>query len=249
MQVPASNVYFGDGRSGKLGNYTIQSGDTLGKIAKDAGMSLADVQKVNPGLTNVNNIRAGAKLFLPADKLKTLNDTRAYIGTAKALDTLQKQAIASGSHEKQPGDAFIAPGSKEQTARDLKITQADKSIAMGAGVLGAESLVALEDSHLPASILAATDGLHSPVVANDSIFSALSNRSGLGVSGKIETLAEREASTKLAKQSVTDKSLLLQALSNGVGDKILAELDPEESQASTPLAEVPNDDPNNPNLM
>lgn len=48
--------------SGKEGNYTIKSGDTLGKIAKNAGVTVKDLQAWN-NIADVNKIRAGAKLY------------------------------------------------------------------------------------------------------------------------------------------------------------------------------------------
>jgi|GEM_PF-6745704 LysM repeat protein len=47
-------------------DYTIQKGDYLGKIAKDAKISLRDLLKINPQIKDPNKIMPGDKLKLPS---------------------------------------------------------------------------------------------------------------------------------------------------------------------------------------
>tara|TARA_R110000868_G_scaffold289164_1_gene549307 strand:+ start:360 stop:1235 length:876 start_codon:yes stop_codon:yes gene_type:complete len=47
-------------------NYTIQKGDYLGKIAKDAKISLRDLLKINPQIKDPNKIMPGEKIKLPS---------------------------------------------------------------------------------------------------------------------------------------------------------------------------------------
>ena len=47
-------------------DYTIQKGDYLGKIAKDAEISLRDLLKINPQIKDPNKIMPGEKIKLPS---------------------------------------------------------------------------------------------------------------------------------------------------------------------------------------
>ena len=47
-------------------DYTIQKGDYLGKIAKDAEISLRDLLKINPQIKDPNKIMVGEKIKLPS---------------------------------------------------------------------------------------------------------------------------------------------------------------------------------------
>lgn len=47
-------------------DYTIQKGDYLGKIAKDAKISLRDLLKINPQIKDPNKIMVGEKIKLPS---------------------------------------------------------------------------------------------------------------------------------------------------------------------------------------
>jgi len=46
-------------------NYTIQSGDTLSALAKKWGVTIQDIMKANPSITNPNKIYAGKSLVMP----------------------------------------------------------------------------------------------------------------------------------------------------------------------------------------
>ena len=77
------------GLSGR--KYTIKSGDTLSQVARDYGVSLAALKKANK-IENVNKIRAGQKIAIPA-KLSA-KSTDVYKGT----DT---KKISMGRTDKQ----------------------------------------------------------------------------------------------------------------------------------------------------
>jgi LysM repeat protein len=47
--------------------YVIKSGDSLAKVARSRGVSLGDLQSVNPGL-NAKDLKVGQKIKLPAKK-------------------------------------------------------------------------------------------------------------------------------------------------------------------------------------
>lgn len=46
--------------------YTVENGDNLTKIAKRFGVSVADILKVNPKITDANKISAGETIRMPA---------------------------------------------------------------------------------------------------------------------------------------------------------------------------------------
>lgn len=64
--------------------YTVQKGDTFGKIAKDNNETIQSLQEKNPGVKNINKIYPGQKLLInkgktvrmPDDKWQQLNDER-----------------------------------------------------------------------------------------------------------------------------------------------------------------------------
>lgn len=50
---------------GRYVKYTVRPGDTLGKIAKSYGISVAMLMEMNPGVKSVDSIRTGTVLFVP----------------------------------------------------------------------------------------------------------------------------------------------------------------------------------------
>lgn len=46
-------------------SYIIKSGDTLGRIAQRQGVSIQDIQKMNPEITDINKVFVGQQLVLP----------------------------------------------------------------------------------------------------------------------------------------------------------------------------------------
>ena len=63
--ISEASKFYGRGQEG---NYTIKRGDTLSAIARRSGMTVQDLQKLNPGMTNANRIAAGGRLRTVADK-------------------------------------------------------------------------------------------------------------------------------------------------------------------------------------
>jgi LysM repeat protein len=66
------------------GTYTVQKGDTLRKIAERIGVTVNDILKVNPKITNANVIYVGQVINLPA---------AASYHTVQSGDTLKKIAV------------------------------------------------------------------------------------------------------------------------------------------------------------
>jgi hypothetical protein len=63
MQQPKSTEYY----SGTSGDTTIQKGQTLSGIAKEKGISLNDIQRLNPEIRDLNKVLAGAKIKTKSD--------------------------------------------------------------------------------------------------------------------------------------------------------------------------------------
>jgi LysM repeat protein len=70
------------------GSYTVQKGDTLRKIAERIGVTVNDILKVNPKITNANVIYVGQVINLPA---------AASYHTVQSGDTLKKIAARYGT--------------------------------------------------------------------------------------------------------------------------------------------------------
>ena len=79
------------------GQYTIQSGDTLSELAEKYGVSVEDLMKANPNITDANKIYAGNQLNLPgqsgnpaAQMLEQINALRAEGKTDEAQAMMQQ---------------------------------------------------------------------------------------------------------------------------------------------------------------
>ena len=85
--------------------YKIKKGDTLSKIAKDKGTTVAALMKANPSIKDKNSIRAGSNLTVPAKKKTTVN---------------------AASFDQQSNRVMKAPSKKDVKK---KVTQVDTSKA------------------------------------------------------------------------------------------------------------------------
>jgi LysM repeat protein len=106
------------GLSGR--KYTIKSGDSLSQVARDYGVSLAALKKANK-IENVNKIRAGQKIAIPA-KLSA-KSTDVYKGT----DT---KKISMGRTDKQVQEqkAINKPRDKKFKEEQSKRTSSNNNL-------------------------------------------------------------------------------------------------------------------------
>ncbi len=103
-RVPSSgpsgqnNVVAGASASRCGSTYTVQSGDTLSRIAQSCGVTLLDVLAMNPAITNANFIRVGQKIALPVPPAPTLTQT--------LMPTLTQTSTSTATPRPglQPGD-------------------------------------------------------------------------------------------------------------------------------------------------
>ena len=87
----------GGGAPGK--DYTVKRGDTLSAIAQKNKVSVADLMKANPEITNPNVINAGQHIQVPAATGNSIYQG----GVGTAADTAKK--VASGAYQAQRGMA------------------------------------------------------------------------------------------------------------------------------------------------
>lgn len=91
LRIPGSSTYIADKSSGQSAtpgkqplhdtNYTVKSGDTFGEIANSHGLTLAELKKANPQISDVTKIALGQKIYIPG--LKKNNNTLAAANTGK----------------------------------------------------------------------------------------------------------------------------------------------------------------------
>jgi len=90
-------------------SYTIQKGDSLGKVAARAGVSVREIQELN-NITDPNKIRIGQKILLPAYAKSLPNvpvAAPASKSSSKSASKSSGPAIASGdTHTVQSGDTL-----------------------------------------------------------------------------------------------------------------------------------------------
>ena len=96
--------------------YTVNSGDTLGQIAQDLNVSVIDLMRANPSITNPDQIVAGSKLALPAG-------TGARVAKAEA----EKQADTKKSDTKVEDKKSDDKKSNDKTDGDVKKSDNKKS--------------------------------------------------------------------------------------------------------------------------
>lgn len=70
--------------------YTIAWGDTLGKIAVKFNTTILQIQMANPAIVDVNKIKVGQVITIPAIEMKILNQTDLDFCTAFSTVELQK---------------------------------------------------------------------------------------------------------------------------------------------------------------
>ena len=60
--------------------YTVKKGDTFSQIAQNIGVSVQDLQKLNPTITNINKIREGQSINIPPYMFSEIFNTPQFTG-------------------------------------------------------------------------------------------------------------------------------------------------------------------------
>jgi len=108
-----------------MASYKIKSGDTVSQIAKRMGVRVQDIVSANPDLGNVNKIRVGQSLKIPAAKTgKNKGSQGPYGRTSKVEMSLMGkdgEAYTRGVRAKMKAGAETTPTPKKAKAtKDAK---------------------------------------------------------------------------------------------------------------------------------
>src|SRR5437016_1912522 len=90
--------------------YTIKAGDNLSKIAKRNGVSLSQLLKANPKISNPNKIRVGQVINLPNGAPSTNNTKPLPSKVVPATPTATPAATAAAPAPGAPAPGAPAPG-------------------------------------------------------------------------------------------------------------------------------------------
>jgi len=108
-------------------SHTIKAGETLSKIAKEAGISVQDIMKANPNIKDPNKIAAGASLNIPGAKKaeeakpKTTEEKKPETDAVKKVE----EAKPKTTEEKKP----VADAVKKTEEVKPKATEEKKPVA------------------------------------------------------------------------------------------------------------------------
>ncbi|MBU0677255.1 MAG: LysM peptidoglycan-binding domain-containing protein [Verrucomicrobia bacterium] len=92
--------------------YIVQKGDSLSKIAKNAGVSSRELAEIN-GLANPNNIRVGQKLMLPPYAKGVSSSSPSAKAPEKSVSAPAHTSSASGVYVVQSGDSLSKIAAKQ----------------------------------------------------------------------------------------------------------------------------------------
>jgi uncharacterized protein (TIGR02594 family) len=83
--------------------YTVRSGDTLGRVAQHFGVTIADLVAANPQVTNPDVIRPGRRIVIPGDQRITVSDivTKPVSGGLATWLAVAKREMDTGVDEIQ----------------------------------------------------------------------------------------------------------------------------------------------------
>lgn len=99
--------------------YKVKSGDTLTKIAKRNGLSLAQLLKLNPQIKNPNRIRVGQVVNLPDTSTATTQPAPAKVDAVSTPPVTTDAGAATGTAAAATGTAAAATGTAAATVRAI----------------------------------------------------------------------------------------------------------------------------------
>lgn len=101
--VSSINNSSSNSQSSSNSNYTVKSGDTLSAIAERHNLSVNDLMKANPQISNPNMIRSGQDIYLPG------------MGGSRKTGSLSGMTVATAKAPSESPEQF-APQRKAQSA-------------------------------------------------------------------------------------------------------------------------------------
>jgi len=108
---------------------TVKSGDTLSAIAKKAGTTVAKIAAANPQITNVNLIRPGQKITLPAGAKATTPATPAKPTTPSTPAAPTNPATPAAPAAPTPGNPVGVPANPSAASATVGTKQDSLSFA------------------------------------------------------------------------------------------------------------------------
>ena len=127
-----------------MANYKIKSGDTVSQIAKRMGVRIQDIVAANPNLKDVNKIRVGQSLNIPAAKKGDNKGSQGPYGrtsqTEMNMMNRKDDSYTRGVRAKMKAGAETSP-----TPKKAKATKAAKSSATP-GMTKAKAMMSLPKS-------------------------------------------------------------------------------------------------------
>jgi len=127
-----------------MANYKVKSGDTVSQIAKRMGVRIQDIVSANPNLKDVNKIRVGQSLNIPAPKKgKNIGSQGPYGRTSQTEMNMMNRkddSYTRGVRAKMEAGAETTP-----TPKKAKETMAAKSSATP-GMTKAKAMMAMPKS-------------------------------------------------------------------------------------------------------
>ena len=127
-----------------MANYKIKSGDTVSQIAKRMGVRIQDIVAANPNIKDVNKIRVGQSLNIPAAKKGDNKGSQGPYGrtsqTEMNMMNRKDDSYTRGVRAKMKAGAETSP-----TPKKAKATKAAKSSATP-GMTKAKAMMSLPKS-------------------------------------------------------------------------------------------------------
>lgn len=132
--------------------YAVKKGDTFSQIAQNVGVSVQDLQKLNPTITNVNRIREGQNINIPPYMFSEIFNTPQFTG----LSIPQVQRTQPLQQQNTPIQSVAVPTQKGlKTAgpldlQELAVRQAYTESALRPGIVNPKGAYGLFQIMQPA---------------------------------------------------------------------------------------------------
>lgn len=176
--------------------FEVESGQTLGDIAAQVGITIEELLAANPDIENPNEIQVGQKIYIPADKVEV---DASEVGEAanQTHEEAQKQADEATSesvHMTQKVDTTYERGEEDKSAlQQANEMEETETVKKNVSVEYQVSDISIDDSRLTSAVQAAIDGC-SANLSYESVTSAVGNGIASAIQATLETIQEAVSS-------------------------------------------------------
>ncbi|WP_321957786.1 LysM peptidoglycan-binding domain-containing protein [Paraburkholderia bannensis] len=145
-------------RNSKLGNYTVKHGDSLWKIAHQHGTTVAELRRVNPGLSG-NLISPGQQIKLPSGPAQAnAGSSTAASSTAAPLTATSPNATVASTATASSGEPSATPVPPATTSStDATTTPAPAAAPSSAEQATQQAPVSRNENGHPVAVMQASD--------------------------------------------------------------------------------------------